>query len=302
MSVRSLLPALRTSAPGAVSGTGGAPSSREFGIEGMGVVSTRGERSPRQRQPRRPAHRLGQHRPCRRRRRLGPVAGHAEAGPLAGRATAGDQLQGQRFRSAVQRRRTLAVLLLQSRRRSRRRRPLSRRGAPTAASARPRTSVPASTARATNGRRRPSRDGTALLFASDGFGGAGRHDLFVARWEGSAFVDPQAGAGRQHRRPTNSTRRGWATARRSCSRVRKDVDDAADAVVRRAVRRQALRRRSRRWRCRSTPTRRFTLGPAIDWNKPGEMLVTGTAKAPRAGKLDIYRMKAPAASGKSGCI
>ena len=45
-----------------------------------------------------------------------------------------------------------------------------------------------------------------------------------------------------------------------------------------------------------------TFGPAVDWNKPGEMLVTGTAKAPRAGKLDIYRMKAPAASGKPGCV
>ena len=59
---------------------------------------------------------------------------------------------------------------------------------------------------------------------------------------------------------------------------------------------------SRRWRCRSTPTTRITFGPALDWNKPGELLVTGTAKAPRAGKLDIYRMKAPAVSGRNGCI
>ena len=41
-----------------------------------------------------------------------------------------------------------------------------------------------------------------------------------------------------------------------------------------------------------------TLGPAIDWNKPGELLVSGSAKAPRAGKLDIYRMKAPTARTK----
>ena len=46
----------------------------------------------------------------------------------------------------------------------------------------------------------------------------------------------------------------------------------------------------------------WTLGPAVDWNKPGELLVTGSAKAPRAGKLDIYRMKAPAATGKPGCV
>ena len=45
-----------------------------------------------------------------------------------------------------------------------------------------------------------------------------------------------------------------------------------------------------------------TLGPGIDWSKPGELLVTGKAKAPSAGKLDIYRMKAPAVTGKSGCF
>ena len=37
----------------------------------------------------------------------------------------------------------------------------------------------------------PSADGSLLLFASDGFGSVGGHDLFVARWNGKAFVDPQ---------------------------------------------------------------------------------------------------------------
>ena len=41
----------------------------------------------------------------------------------------------------------------------------------------------------------PSRDGKRLLFASNGLGGRGRHDLFVARWDGRAFVDPQPVAG-----------------------------------------------------------------------------------------------------------
>ena len=46
----------------------------------------------------------------------------------------------------------------------------------------------------------------------------------------------------------------------------------------------------------------WTLGPVVDWNKPGELLVTGAAKAPHAGKLDIYRMRAPAPGGKDGCV
>lgn len=37
-----------------------------------------------------------------------------------------------------------------------------------------------------------SLDGTALLFASDGHGGAGGLDLFVAHWNGSAFIAPAA--------------------------------------------------------------------------------------------------------------
>ena len=45
-----------------------------------------------------------------------------------------------------------------------------------------------------------------------------------------------------------------------------------------------------------------TLGPAVDWNKPGELLVTGSARSPRAGQLDLYRMKAPAVRGKPGCL
>jgi len=39
----------------------------------------------------------------------------------------------------------------------------------------------------------------------------------------------------------------------------------------------------------------------VDASKPTELLVTGSARAPRAGKLDIYRMKAPAATGDDRC-
>ncbi|WP_362062567.1 hypothetical protein, partial [Streptomyces sp. NPDC048255] len=46
----------------------------------------------------------------------------------------------------------------------------------------------------------------------------------------------------------------------------------------------------------------FTFGPTLDWNKPTELLLNGTAKAPKAGRQDIYRMAAPAATGKGGCV
>ena len=44
-----------------------------------------------------------------------------------------------------------------------------------------------------------------------------------------------------------------------------------------------------------------TLGAALDWNKPAELLVTGSARSPRAGGLDLYRMKAPTPGGEAGC-
>ena len=37
-----------------------------------------------------------------------------------------------------------------------------------------------------------------------------------------------------------------------------------------------------------------TGSPVVDWNKPGELVVSGQAKAPRAGGLDLYRLKKPA--------
>ena len=97
----------------------------------------------------------------------------------------------------------------------------------------------------------PAPDGRRLMFASDGHGGAGGLDLFVARLDRASST-------------------GYADA----TPLALSFNTAGGT----------------------------TFGPAIDWNKPGELLVTGVAKAPRAGGLDIYRMKAPAADGKDGCV
>ena len=42
-------------------------------------------------------------------------------------------------------------------------------------------------------------------------------------------------------------------------------------------------------------------GAQPDASKPGELLLSGSAAAPRAGGLDIYRMKAPAPGGDDSC-
>jgi Tol biopolymer transport system component len=137
----------------------------------------------------------------------------------------------------------------------------------------------------------PSRDGQSLLFASNGFGGAGRHDLFVARWNGRAFVDPKPVPG------VNSADDDfdavWLDDGRTLVFAR-----SSDAATQ-PIRLQVAHCRDGVYADVAPLTLSFntedahTLGPGIDWSKPNELLVSGIAKAPRAGKLDIYRMRAP---------
>lgn len=146
----------------------------------------------------------------------------------------------------------------------------------------------------------PSRDGRHLLFASNRAGSVGRHDLFVARWDERAFVDPV---------PVPGINTG------------DDEFDAAWLDDGRAI----VFARSRD--VQSEPIRLYvaqcdgvryadaialpvsfntaqgdTLGPAVDWHKPGELLVSGAAKAPHAGKMDIYRIRKPSVTGREGCL
>lgn len=145
----------------------------------------------------------------------------------------------------------------------------------------------------------PSRDGQRLLFASDGHGGKGGHDLFAARWDGKAFVDPQPLPGINTK--ADEFDAAWLGDGRTLVFARSQ--DPATKPVRLFV----AHCDGTRYDEAGPLTLSFntqdgtTLGPALDWNKPGELLVSGTAKAPRAGKMDLYRMKAPAAEGKGGC-
>lgn len=145
----------------------------------------------------------------------------------------------------------------------------------------------------------PSRDGTRLLFASDGHGGAGGHDLLVARWDGKAFVQPTPVAGVNSK--ADEFDAAWLGDGRTLVFARSQ--DPAKKPVRLFVAHCDGARYDdiAPLKLSFNTEDGTTLGPAVDWNKPGELLVSGTAKAPRAGKLDVYRMKAPTAEGKAGC-
>lgn len=146
----------------------------------------------------------------------------------------------------------------------------------------------------------PAPDGRSLLFASDGFRGAGGHDLLVARWDGAAFVDARPVAGVNTR--ADEFDATWLDGGRALVFAR------SDAVADKPIRLWIARCDGRRYADAAPLALSFntaearTFGPGLDWNKPGELLVSGSARAPRAGKTDIYRMKAPTVGGQNGCL
>jgi Tol biopolymer transport system component len=146
----------------------------------------------------------------------------------------------------------------------------------------------------------PSADGTRLLFASNSFGGAGRHDLFVARWDGDRFVEPAPVPGVDT--AADEFDAAWLGDGRAIVFARSD--DVENAPIR-----LWLAQCDGRAYADAQPLALSfntgdgaTLGPVVDLSKPTELLVSGVAKAPKAGKLDVYRMRAPAVTGKAGCV
>jgi Tol biopolymer transport system component len=145
----------------------------------------------------------------------------------------------------------------------------------------------------------PDGDGQHLLFASDGFGGAGRHDLFVARWNGTAFVEPRPVPGLGT--AGDDFDAAWLGDGRAIVFARStDVDTQP-------VRLWVAQCDGHAYVDATPLDLSFntgdgtTLGPAVDPTRPGELLVSAVA-APHAGRLDIVRVRAPAVTGTPGCV
>lgn len=144
----------------------------------------------------------------------------------------------------------------------------------------------------------PDASGRRLMLARDGAGGRGGRDLHVAAWDGSAFLAPQPLPGINT--GADEFDGAW-------------LADGSALVFARSA--QAATARLFVARCdgaRYTDEAPLALsfntegsrtgGAVVDWHAPGELLVTGAAASPRAGQGDVYRMKAPGLKGKSGCV
>lgn len=135
----------------------------------------------------------------------------------------------------------------------------------------------------------PSPDGSLLLFASDGRGGAGRHDLFTSRWRDGAWqvAEPLAGE-------VNGAGDDFDAAFVDDGRVLVFArsDDAATQPIAlwAATRVHGRYVEPRRLDARVNVEGGWILGPALDPAHPGLLLFSGQ-RAGGAGAADIHAIR-----------
>lgn len=140
-------------------------------------------------------------------------------------------------------------------------------------------------------------DDGRLLFASNRSGGVGGWDLWVAARDGDGFAAPTPLAGINT--VADEVDGSWLGGGRAVVFARASTQGGTQLWVSQC--------RQRQWGEAALLTLSFntaeseTRGALIDANKPGELVVSGKARAPRAGGLDLYRMKAPAVDGSDDC-
>jgi Tol biopolymer transport system component len=144
-----------------------------------------------------------------------------------------------------------------------------------------------------------SADGQRLVFASNGRGGAGGYDLFLARWDGSAFVDARPVPGLNT--AADEIDSAWLDEGRVLlfSRSAQPGGDATRLYA--AACNGRMYADAQPWTLSFNTAEGVTRAPVVDSSKPAEITVTGSARAPRAGKGDLYRTLTPRLKGESGC-
>lgn len=132
----------------------------------------------------------------------------------------------------------------------------------------------------------PSPDGRQLLFATNGRGGAGRHDLFTSAWRDGAWQPARALAGE-----VNGTGDDFdatfVDGGRALVFARSDDVDNAPIALWSAVREGGRYMHPRRLDARVNVDGGWTLGPAEDPAHPGTLLFSGVREGGQ-GLADIH--------------
>lgn len=132
----------------------------------------------------------------------------------------------------------------------------------------------------------PSPDGRTLLFATNGRGGAGRHDLFVSAWRDGAWQTavPVAGEVNGAGDDFDAT---WLDGGRVLVFARSDDVDHAPIALWSAVREGDRYVRATRLDARVNVDGGWILGPAADPSRPGVLLFSGERPG-GPGRADIH--------------
>ncbi len=140
-------------------------------------------------------------------------------------------------------------------------------------------------------------DDGRLLLASNRDGGAGGWDLWVAAAAGGDFAAPVPLAGING--PGDELDGSWLGGGRAVVFSRASGPDHAQLWVSQC--------RQGRWGDPALLPLSFNhpdgdaRAALADASKPGELVLSGRARSPRAGGLDLYRMKTPALDGSDDC-
>lgn len=132
----------------------------------------------------------------------------------------------------------------------------------------------------------PSADGRTLLFASDGRGGAGRHDLFVSALRDGAWQPAVPLAGEANG-PGDDFDAAWLDGGRVLLFARSDDVDRAPIALWSAVREGGRYTNVRRLDARVNVEGGWILGPSTDPSRPGTLLFSGERNGGR-GRADIH--------------
>jgi hypothetical protein len=152
--------------------------------------------------------------------------------------------------------------------------------------------APASTADAPT----PSADGRRLMFSSDRPGGAGGFDLWqvILQGQGMGAVTPVAGVNT----PGDEIDGAWLEGGRGLLLTRADAQGSQVWIARCTQGRYAV---EAPWGSPLNLTGGSTRRALPDSSKPSEMVVSGSARAPKAGLQDLYRTLTPRPQGEAGC-
>jgi hypothetical protein len=145
----------------------------------------------------------------------------------------------------------------------------------------------------------PSADGQWLLFASNGGHGQGGYDLKLARRSGGGFVlhGPVPGVNSG----LDEFDAAWLDGGRALAFARGDAQ-AGTARVYVAICDGRQYAGAVPWTLSFNTEDGTTRAVVADPSRPGEGTVTGSARSPRAGKSDLYRIVLPTVRGADGCM